>query len=186
MKKDEVAMLADEKINNALLSHHINFLYGDIEEDNIAESIKWIIYENLTPSDKPLTLYINSNGGNLQDAFALIEVMKKSKKPIITIAIGSVCSSAFLIFASGTKGYRYVSKTASAMCHQFSDEFNGKYHDIKAAARENELANERMLNVLKESTKLETRTIRAKLLPPTDAWFTAEELVSLGVADHIF
>lgn len=177
---------AEDRINASLLENHIHFLYGDVDENNIMDTIYWITYENLKIGNQPLTLYINSDGGSLQDAFALIEVMKKSKKPIRTIGIGSVCSAAFMIFAAGTKGERMISQTASIMCHQFSGDTYGKYHDIKAAAKENDLVNQRMVNLLKEFTGLETRTIKAKLLPPSDVWFTADELLELGVADKYF
>ena len=185
-KKDMDFVPAADRINAGLLDNHIHFLYGDIGEENSMDAIYWITYENLQPGDYPLTLYINSDGGSLQDAFALIDVMRKSKKPVHTIGIGSVCSSAFLIFAAGTKGERYISPTASIMCHQYTDGLTGKYHDIKATAKEYDLANTRMVNLLKECTELNTTTIKKKLLPPSDAYFSAEELIELGVADHIF
>jgi ATP-dependent Clp protease protease subunit len=184
--KDTNFVPAEDRINAGLLENHIHFLYGEIGEENIMDTIYWITYENLQDGDYPLTLYINSDGGSLQDAFALIDVMKKSKKPVQTIGLGSICSSAFMIFASGAKGYRYISPTASIMCHQYSDGLTGKYHDIKATAKEHELINNRMVNVLKECTELNTTMIKRKLLPPSDAYFTAEELIELGVADHIF
>jgi ATP-dependent Clp protease protease subunit len=185
-KKEFEFIPAEDKINAGLLDNHIHFLYGDIDEENVMNTIFWLTYENLTPGDDVLTLYINSDGGSLQDAFALIDVMKKSKKTIRTIGIGSVCSSAFLIFASGTKGERFISPTATAMCHQYSDGLTGKYHDIKATAKEHELINKRMVDLLKECTELNTSTIKRKLLPPSDAYFTAEELIELNVADAIF
>jgi ATP-dependent Clp protease, protease subunit len=178
--------LADENVRSALLENSIFLLNGDIEEDNVAEAIRWIIFENLKGGDQPLVMYVNSVGGDLTEAFALIEIMRKSKRPICTIGIGSVCSSAFLIFASGTKGLRYISDTASIMCHQFSGEFEGKYHDIKSMMRENDMMNDRMLKVLQSCTDLEPRKIKSKLLPPTDVWFTAEEVIELGIADDIF
>jgi ATP-dependent Clp protease protease subunit len=177
---------AADRINAGLLENHIHFLYGDIDEENSMDAIYWITYENLQEGDYPLTLYINSDGGSLQDAFALIDVMKKSNKPVQTIGLGSVCSSAFMIFAAGAKGHRYISPTASVMCHQYTDGLSGKYHDIKATAKEHELINKRMVELLKECTNLNTTTIKRKLLPPSDAYFTAEELIELGVADHIF
>ena len=185
-KKDFDFIPAEDRINAGLLENHIRFIYGDIDESNTMDIIYWITYENLKPSDDILTLYINSDGGSLQDAFALIDVMKKSKKPIRTIGIGSVCSSAFLIFAAGTKGERFISPNASVMCHQYSDGLVGKYHDIKATAKEHELLNKRMVDLLKECTDLNTTTIKRKLLPPSDAYFTVDELIELGVADHIF
>lgn len=185
-KKDVDFIPAGDRINSSLLENHIHFLYGDIEELNTMDAMVWITYENLQSGDYPLTLYINSDGGSLQDAFALIDVMRKSNKPVHTIGLGSVCSSAFLIFASGTKGHRYISPNASAMCHQYTDSSTGKYHDIKATAKEHELINNRMVNLLKDCTELNTTTIKKKLLPPSDAYFTADELIELGIADHIF
>jgi ATP-dependent Clp protease protease subunit len=186
MKKDDDSIGVAEKIQSTLLKNHIHYLYGDIDEQNTAEVIKWIIYENLSGTNKELQLMINSNGGNLPDAFALIEVMKKSKNPITTIGIGSVCSSAFLIFAAGHKGKRLIGNNATILCHQFSNEHSGKYHDLKASIRENELVNNRMIKILEECTELDSRTIKSKLLCPTDVWLTADELVELGVADDIF
>jgi ATP-dependent Clp protease, protease subunit len=184
--KDTNFVAAEDRINAGLLENHIHFLYGEISEENVMDTIYWITYENLQEGDYPLTLYINSDGGSLQDAFALIDVMRKSKKPVMTIGLGSICSSAFMIFAAGAKGHRYISPTASIMCHQYSDGLTGKYHDIKATAKEHELINKRMVDLLKESTELNTTLIKRKLLPPSDAYFTAEELIELGVADHIF
>lgn len=185
-KKDMDFIPAEDRINSGLLENHIHFLYGDIEEGNTMDTMMWITYENLQPGDYPLTLYINSDGGSLQDAFSLIDVMRKSNKPVHTIGLGSVCSSAFLIFAAGEKGHRYISPTASIMCHQYTDSSTGKYHDIKATAKEHELINKRMVDLLRECTELNTTTIKKKLLPPSDAYFSAEELIELGVADHIF
>lgn len=177
---------AEDRINSGLLDNHIHFLYGDIDEDNVMNAIYWITYENLLPGDYPLTLYINSDGGSLQDAFALIDVIKKSNKPVITIGLGSVCSSGFMIFAAGARGNRYISPNASIMCHQYSDSTIGKYHDIRASAKEHELINRRMVNLLTEVTGLTASVVKRRLLPASDVYLTAEELIELGVADHIF
>lgn len=175
---------AEDRVELRLLENSIHFLSGDIEEFNIKECIKWIVYENLDPTEKILTIYINSLGGNLYDAFALIDVMRASKHPIRTIVVGTAMSAAFLIFASGTKGHRYVAKNASLMCHQFSESTEGKYHDIKATMKENELCNEKMVTVLKDATGLSTSMIKKKLLPASDVYLSAKEVIDLGVADN--
>lgn len=185
-KKDyDFDIAASEKISLGLLNHHVHFLTGEIDEENIEEVIKWIVYENITCGSNPktLTLYINSTGGSLNDSLGLIDIMKQSVSPIRTVGIGSICSAAFMIFSSGTKGQRYIAKNTSIMCHQYSDGIEGKHHDIKSRFKEVELSNARMINVLKENTGLDTRTIKSKLLNATDVWLTAEELVELGVAD---
>lgn len=176
---------AEDRIDVKLLDNHTHFLVGEIEEENVNACIKWITYENLDPKSKTLTLYINSTGGDLYQGFALIDVIQSSSHPIRVIGIGAVMSAAFLIFASGTKGERYAAKNTSFMCHQFTSGTDAKYHDIKAEMKENESLNLRMVNILKEATGLPPHKIKAKLLPASDVYLTAEETVELGIADYI-
>jgi ATP-dependent Clp protease protease subunit len=176
---------ASDKINLKLLDSSIHFLNGEIDEYTVIECIKWITYENLDSKDKILTVYINSTGGSLYDAFALIDIMKNSKFPVRTIAMGACMSAAFLIFASGTKGERYAAKNASLMCHQFTESMDNKYHDLKATMRENDLCNQRMIDILREATGLSAARIKSKLLPASDVYLTADEAVDLGVADRL-
>lgn len=176
---------AEDRIGLRLLENSIHFLTGEIDESIITPCIKWITYENLDPKHKILTLYINSTGGDLYEAFALIDVMRTSKHPIRTVAIGSVMSAAFLIFAAGTKGERLITKNVSLMCHQFSESAEGKYHDIKATMKENELCNQKMVDVLKAATGLTTTVIKKKLLPASDVYLSAQEAIDLGVADRL-
>lgn len=186
-KKDiDIDVSASEKIGLGLLNSHIHFLTGEIDEENIESAIKWIVYENITHASSPkiLTMYINSTGGSLNDSLGLIDIMRVSKCPIVTIGIGSICSAAFMIFSSGHKGKRFIAKNTSIMCHQYSDDIEGKHHDIKSKFKEIELTNTRMINILKENTGLDTRIIKSKLLNATDVWLTAEELIELGVADN--
>lgn len=177
-----------DSIDKVLLKNNVHFLVGDITETNVTDTIKWLLYHNLeyTKTQKLLTLYINSSGGSLNDAFALIDMMQKSNHNIRTVGIGSVISSAFLVFAAGDPGERYISKNASCMIHQYSDELSGKYHDLAAAKKESELIHDRMVNVLTQFTSLSAETVKSVFLTPSDVWLTAEEMLHYGVADNIF
>jgi ATP-dependent Clp protease protease subunit len=177
---------AEDRIDLKLLENSIFFLTGEIEEDNINRCIKWITYENLVnKTDKVLTLYVNSTGGDLYHAFALIDVMKSSEYTVRTIGVGAVMSAAFLILASGDKGERYIAKNASIMCHQFSSGTDGKYHDLKAEMKETELLNTKMVDVLVEGTGKVPSYVKKRLLGPTDVYMTAEEMIEHGAADPI-
>jgi len=176
---------AEDRINIKLLENSVFFLNGEIEEENVQNCIKWITYENLETKDKVLTLYINSTGGDLYQAFALIDIMRNSQHPIRTIGIGAVMSAAFLIFAAGTNGERYASKNTSFMCHQFTESMDNKYHDLKATMKENDLCNDRMVMILKEATGLAPSVIKKKLLPASDVYLSPEEVIELKVADNL-
>jgi ATP-dependent Clp protease protease subunit len=177
---------AEDRINLRLLENSVYYLTGEISEDTITPVIRWIMYENLEIKDgKNLTLYINSTGGDLYQAFALIDVIKQSRHMLSTGALGACMSAAFLIFASGSKGQRFASKNTSFMCHQFSESMDDKYHDLKATMKENDLCNQRMIDILKEATGLTPSKIKAKLLPASDVYLTSEEAINLGIADKL-
>lgn len=184
-KNDVKDFNAEDRVNLRLLDNGVHYLTGEISEETITPVIKWLIYENLSNTNKTLTLYINSYGGDLYQAFALIDIMRTSKLPVRTIGLGSIMSAAFLIFTSGTKGMRIIAPNAGIMCHQFSDESGGKYHDIKAQVVEADHCNRRMLEILKEATGLPANSVKSKLLPASDVYLTAEELVKFKAADEI-
>ena len=177
---------AEDVIGLRLLDTHTFVLNGEIEANNIGEAIRWLIYENTSDEEKELTLYINSTGGLLNDAFGLIDMMRNSKHTIKTVGLGNVMSSAFLIFAAGSRGHRYIAKNASILSHQYSEELSEtKHHEIKNFIKECENTNERMVALLKECSDLSASEIKRKLLPASDVWLTAEEIVELGIADYI-
>jgi ATP-dependent Clp protease protease subunit len=176
---------AGDRIGVKLLENSIYFLSGEITEENVNECIKWVIYENLDPKEKVLTLYVNSSGGDLYQAFALIDVMRSSKHVVRTVGIGSIMSAAFLIFTSGDQGERYLAVNTGIMCHQFSGGTDAKFHDLKAEMKENELLNKKMVDILKNATGLPTTKIKTKLLPASDVYLTAQEAIELGIADHL-
>ena len=187
-KFDNSVIDADDIIGLGLLKNHTHIITGDIDDESTDKAIRWLLYENFSNenTEKVLTLYINSTGGSLTDALALVDVMKNSKFVIQTIGIGNVMSAAFLVFAAGDKGHRYISKNTSSMCHQFSDSAtDSKYHDIKATMKESESLNERMIQVLMEATGLPRSRVKAKLLGPSDMYLSAEEMLEYKVADHI-
>ena len=176
---------ASDRIGIKLLENSVHFLTGEITEENVNECIKWLIYENLEAKEKILTLYVNSSGGDLYQAFALIDIMRNSKHVVRTVGIGSVMSAAFLIFTSGDQGERHIAANTGIMCHQFSGGTDAKFHDLKAEMKENEMLNKKMVEILKNATGLAPSRIKTKLLPASDVYLTAQEAIELGIADHL-
>jgi len=52
-------------------------------------------------------------------------------------------------------------------------------------SKENDICNDKMINILKEATGLAPSVIKKKLLPPSDVYLTAQEVLDIGIADHI-
>jgi ATP-dependent Clp protease protease subunit len=150
--------------------------------------VQWIIEKNLLPSverPKELTLIINSPGGSVHAAFALIDTMKGSSIPIKTVGLGLIASCGVLTFMAGEKGKRIITPNTSILSHQYSWGSGGKEHELFARVREFELSSERMLAHYKKCTGLKEKVIKEILLPPEDKWLSAKEAVQYGIADKI-
>ena len=126
---------SSDAVDRSLLDNDIHYLSGEITNENVSEAIKWILSANLTKKPKrTLELYINTTGGDLYEMFALIDVMKNSYHNISTVGIGAVMSAGFLIFASGTKGYRWIGKNAGITYHPWQG-FKKKTSDNNKAVK---------------------------------------------------
>jgi ATP-dependent Clp protease protease subunit len=162
-------------------------LMGGIDTDSIKPVIEWILHENFVKKKKlkELLLMICSEGGDLEPAFALIDVIKASRIPIKTVGLGQIASCGLLIFLAGTRGRRVLTPNTSVLSHQFSWGSAGKAHELFATVKEFELTQQRMVRHYQESTGLDDETIRTILLPPQDVYLSAEEALSYNICDAI-
>lgn len=162
-------------------------LMGPISSNNIITPIEIILNANLSPelNIKFITLLINSPGGSLHDAFALIDVMQGSQIPIHTVGIGLIASAGLLIFMSGAKGHRTLTPNTSILSHQWQGGMIGKSHELLTAQRNFSLMNDKVYSLYKKNTSLDAEKINEVLLPPNDVWLSAEEALSYGICDKI-
>jgi len=178
-----MASISDEV---SLDKNGIYLLMGDISTETCKPAIEWILKNELL--DEPwneMKMFINSPGGSLCDAFALIDVMRGATCKISTIGIGEISSAGLLIFMSGEKGTRLLTPNTSILSHQFSWGSYGKEHELFAAQKAFDLASEMMIHHYKKCTGLSIKKIREYLLPPEDRWLSAAEALELGICDEV-
>ena len=162
-------------------------LMGDIEYDTVKPVIEWILLENHVslPKKKELLLMISSPGGEMEAAFALIDVIRNSKIPVKTVGLGQIASCGLMIFLAGTPGKRVLTPNTSILSHQYTWGSDGKHHELFSVTKEFNLAHQRMMELYKSTTGLDEDTIRDRLLPASDVWLSATEALELGVCDSI-
>ena len=179
--------MVDLDIDKRLEQEGIFFLTGGISDKTTTPAIKFILSANLdkTHKLKYLTLIIQSRGGSLTGAFALIDVMRGSRIPVRTIGLGQIASAGLLIFMSGDKGQRILTPNTSVLSHQYSWGAQGKEHELIATQKEFAFVSRRMLLHYKKCTGLSEKVIRDKLLPAEDIWLNATEAKKYNLCDTI-
>lgn len=161
-------------------------LYGDINDTLISLASEILIAEQYNPKPaEKIRILINSAGGELHSAFSLIELIESSKIPVETIALGQCVSAALLIFMSGTKGHRIVTRTCTAMSHTYSTDIGGTHWDLKEVQRELQNTQDRILSQYIKCTGLEKNKIVKHLIGKSDHWLKPHEVVEYGIADKI-
>ena len=161
-------------------------LMEEIKEPICKEAVAWILSEHtksFIDVNDNLTLIVNSRGGGLDPAFALVDTIQGSTIPITTIGTGIVSSAGLLIFLAGK--YRVLSERAIVLSHQYSWGSYGKEHELYGAVKGFDIETKRMLAHYIQSTGLPEAEVKAKLLGPSDVWLNAEEALELGLCHEI-
>ena len=160
---------------------------NEVNHESIKPVIEWILVENhvVKKKKKELLLMVCSEGGDLQTAFALIDVMAASAIPVKTIGLGQIASAGLCVFIAGAKGRRVLTPNTSILSHQYSWGSDGKAHELFAQVNEYELTFQRMLELYRNATGLDDDAIRKYLLPPQDVWLSSAEALDLGICDYV-
>lgn len=74
---------------------------GEINPESTASLMLQLKQLEMLDPSAPITMYINSPGGSLNDALAVYDVMRSLTCPIDTVCVGTAASCATLLFVAG-------------------------------------------------------------------------------------
>lgn len=125
---------------------------------------------SLSESASVISIWINSIGGTVLDAYEIIGAINKCKVPVDTYNIGMAASSAFNIFVHGRK--RYMMDYAQVMTHE-----------VMFGGENAERWNESVGKILSQGSGKSVEELRSMMAQET--WMNADECLSLGFCDEI-
>ena len=130
---------------------------------------------------KPIKIYIDSCGGSLTDAFTIIDSIRMSKTPVITIATGCAYSAGFFIFISGHKRIAYPH--ASFLYHEGSATNGGTASQFRNFADFYDIQLAQLKQIVLDCTNIDEDEYNKH--KKDDWWMTAEDAINYGIADEI-
>lgn len=168
------------------INDSIIYLHGDIALGNLFDLISKtrIILAN-RPKEKandPITILINSNGGDVYEALGYIDYMETLPVKVNVIARGRAMSAAAMILCCAT-GRRCASKRTTIMVHEASAEIFGKATDIKANA-DHISSLEEDFYLLMESKTNQTGDFWRKVCRK-DFYMDAQKALEYGLIDEV-
>lgn len=159
------------------------FCVGEINEESVYTLILQLQYLYMKDSQKEITLFIDTPGGQVSSGFAVYDVMKIIDCPIRTICIGMAASMGALLFASGD--IRCMLPHARIMIHDplIAGGIGGSALKIDSISRDLMKTRKIMAEILAAHTGRGLDEILEKTA--SDSYFNAEEALAWGLADTI-
>ena len=170
-------------IYSRLLRENIIFLGTPINDDVANVVCAQILFLESESSDKDISIYINSPGGDITALFAIYDTLKYVKNEISTFCYGQAASAAAVLLAAGTKGKRFALPHARILIHQPYGGAAGQATDIELQAKEII----RMRDLLNQMLALDTGQPIEKIQKDTDRDFimSADEAKDYGIIDEV-
>lgn len=170
-------------LSTRLLKDRIVMIEGEIDSEMAISVIAQLRYLESENKDKPITMFIQSPGGEVNAGWAIIDTMKSLKCPVHTIAIGMTASMAVTIFLNGMKGERTVYEHTELLVHQPSGGCKGQISDMEINVKHGIKMKERLAKEYSELTGVELKKMIEMM--DRDTILDAKEAKKLGFADKI-
>lgn len=161
------------------------FLHGDVDEESVAYAIRGL-YVMSDLGTEPIELFITSYGGEIDESFALHDVLQTIKVPVHTVALGKCMSAAPMILAAGETGHRYATENTLFMLHTATVVQSGSVANVAATARAEKDRCEKMDRLLAGYTKMDYRHWAKFSRGDVDHYFDAEQALDWGLIDNIW
>ena len=170
---------------HALLGQRrIVYVCGEITEETAVSFIQEITYLNGEDEVTPITVFINSEGGDINSGMLMYDVIQSSRAPILLYCIGKAYSMAAVLLACGKKGCRYLLPHSKVMIHEpLIPHIGGKSSSVQTVSNRLLKTKREMEEVLAKHTGKTPEKIAEET--KTDHFFDAEEAVQFGLVDGI-
>ena len=130
---------------------------------------------------KPIKIFINSPGGDLDSTLAFIGLMNISNTPIWTIDACWAYSAAGLILMAGHK--RYALPNTECLIHSGSGQLGGSYEQTTEQMKNYKYLVDKMREFILSKTQIDQKTFKKN--SQKDWYIYTDEMLNLGIVDEI-
>lgn len=172
-------------IESRLLTERKIFIEGEINAQIACDFEKCIILLIKENAEKPIDVYISSQGGEITAGMHIYDTLKRLETEVNLHGRGTVASMAAILLASGEKGHRFINPHAKIMIHEpmIAGGVGGSASTIKKTAESILETKAMIVELLANSTghsKEDTETAISY-----DHYMNAKECIEFGIADII-
>jgi len=168
-----------------LSNDRILFICDMITDDIASDITATLLLKDSEDSEKKITLFINSHGGDIRNVLMICDMMNMIEAPIETVCIGAAMDEAALILASGTPGMRLATKNAVISCSQLAHDWitRANLTDAKKYLDMAVLDNKRMMEILSKASGKSVKQVSEDF--DRRVYMTAAQAAKYGLIDKV-
>ena len=183
MEKDEESQETDNLASKLLKSRTV-VISQQVDAKLTSKVLSQLVLLEQESDDQPVTVFINSPGGEIFSGFAIFDMLNFISCPVTTIVTGFAASMGSILSLAADKGCRYAMPQAKIMIHQpLLMGYQGCATECEIQAREILKTRDHLVELYSEETGKSHEEIKKAL--DRDNWFTAEEALEYGLIDKV-
>ena len=177
--KEKTNDSANEQLMQKFLNTRQIILSGEVNKELAEKVIRQLLILEADSASKPIYVYIDSPGGDVDAGFAIFDMIRFIKPPVYTIGMGLVASAGALILLAAPKNYRIGLPNSHYLIHQPLSGIKGVATDIEIHAKEIEKIRAKINALIAEETGKDVAEVAKDT--DRDYWLSADEAVNYGL-----
>jgi len=173
-----------EDLASKLLKFRTVVISQQVDAELTAKVLSQLVLLEQEGNEEPVTVFINSPGGEIFSGFAIFDMLNFIACPVTTIVTGFAASMGSILSMAADKGRRFAMPQAKIMIHQpLLMGYQGRASECEIQAREILKTRDHLVKLYSEQTGKSREEIKKAL--DRDNWFTAEEALEYGLLDKV-
>ena len=167
----------------ALFDARTLLVSGPVDDKMLRDTTVRCLAMEQKDSKKPITVFINSPGGSADAGFAIYDLLRFVKPPVITVVNGLCASAGILIHLAADTKRRFCLPESRFMIHQPSTMGRGTASDLDITAKEILKLRDRYNRIIADACgkKPEDVTEAAR----RDFWLDAGQALEYGLVHKV-
>lgn len=180
-KKPDAAQIPDPLTEKFLKTRQI-ILSGEVNKDLADKIVRQLLILE-SDSDKPIYMFIDSPGGDVDAGFAIFDMIRFVKAPVYLVGMGLIASAAALILLAAPKERRLGLPNSNYLIHQPMSGMKGVATDIEIHAQELAKTRAKINEIIAQESGKPLDQVAKDT--DRDHWLSAEEAKSYGLISKV-
>lgn len=181
-KEDTKKIAAPDALAEKFLKTRQIILSGEINKE-LAEKFNKQLLLLEADSNKPVYVYIDSPGGDVTAGFAIYDMIRFVKCPVVLIGNGLIASAAALILLAVPQNMRVGLPNSEYLIHQPLSGMRGTATDIQIHTANVKKTKAKINKIISEATGKDLKKVEADT--DRDYWLDADEALEYGLISKI-